>query len=429
MATSAFKSTTKRSRSLSRAPSPRFVNTVRGTALPHDVVDLLPESFKDDDDKRRHGRSLSRRPPTTTSSSSASTTRRRSLSVATYRRQFSDSETEDPCHHKSSNNRMSISKKPIASNHQPLFKSSFTQNELSNSCDGYSSHSSALTDEEALDTRSCKNGTERTIRHSQKKTEHPTGDGVPTGLYEVMCKELRHAVEDIRTEIEQGIMKAHHPVLVDDDSLQSNNSDVLQAVSVIRKNYTTKLEQSEKRKQDLLAEIEAEEQRGRELSKIVKELLPEANNTGARKNNDKNWMSKCLVEDAEKYFDDFLSNIEDTTTDISSFDGERSDASSSKQQHNNNTSEMDGVVLPWLQWETSSYDAAPLKTKVPFVAQTQEMHIYNKSNLLGGSSGCRNFNMDDYSVEEEDIIFESWRQRLRITSGTLSLCTRPFLLF
>ncbi|KAL5729689.1 hypothetical protein ACHQM5_002602 [Ranunculus cassubicifolius] len=383
MATSAFKSTTKRSRSLSRAPSPRFVNTVRGTALPHDVVDLLPESFKDDDDKRRHGRSLSRRPPTTTSSSSASTTRRRSLSVATYRRQFSDSE----------------------------------------------SHSSALTDEEALDTRSCKNGTERTIRHSQKKTEHPTGDGVPTGLYEVMCKELRHAVEDIRTEIEQGIMKAHHPVLVDDDSLQSNNSDVLQAVSVIRKNYTTKLEQSEKRKQDLLAEIEAEEQRGRELSKIVKELLPEANNTGARKNNDKNWMSKCLVEDAEKYFDDFLSNIEDTTTDISSFDGERSDASSSKQQHNNNTSEMDGVVLPWLQWETSSYDAAPLKTKVPFVAQTQEMHIYNKSNLLGGSSGCRNFNMDDYSVEEEDIIFESWRQRLRITSGTLSLCTRPFLLF
>lgn len=33
--------------------------------------------------------------------------------------------------------------------------------------------------------------------------------------------------------------------------------------------------QSEKRKQDLLAEMLLEEQRGRELSKIMKELLPD----------------------------------------------------------------------------------------------------------------------------------------------------------
>lgn len=37
--------------------------------------------------------------------------------------------------------------------------------------------------------------------------------------------------------------------------------------------------QSEKRKQDLLSEIVLEEQRNRELSKIVKELLPEQNNS------------------------------------------------------------------------------------------------------------------------------------------------------
>lgn len=37
--------------------------------------------------------------------------------------------------------------------------------------------------------------------------------------------------------------------------------------------YCLKL-QSEKRKQDLLAEIVFEEQRGRELSKMVKELIP-----------------------------------------------------------------------------------------------------------------------------------------------------------
>ena len=37
--------------------------------------------------------------------------------------------------------------------------------------------------------------------------------------------------------------------------------------------------QSEKRRQDLLAEILLEEQHGREISKIVKELLPEPKNT------------------------------------------------------------------------------------------------------------------------------------------------------
>lgn len=37
--------------------------------------------------------------------------------------------------------------------------------------------------------------------------------------------------------------------------------------------------QSEKRKRDLLSEIVLEEQRSRELSKIVKELLPERNNS------------------------------------------------------------------------------------------------------------------------------------------------------
>jgi hypothetical protein len=41
--------------------------------------------------------------------------------------------------------------------------------------------------------------------------------------------------------------------------------------------------QSEKRKQDLLADIVLEEQRGRELSKTVKELLPEPKKTATGK--------------------------------------------------------------------------------------------------------------------------------------------------
>lgn len=94
-------------------------------------------------------------------------------------------------------------------------------------------------------------------------------------------------------------------------------------------------------------------------------------------------MSKRLTEEAERYIEDFISNVEDT--DISSLDGERSDTSSSiggliKPESFNSPSmprslpvEMDGVRLPWLQWETSN-DASPTtnlkKTETPATPKT-----------------------------------------------------------
>lgn len=77
----------------------------------------------------------------------------------------------------------------------------------------------------------------------------------------------------------------------------------------------------------------------------------------------------CLTEEAERYIEDFISNIEDT--DISSIDGERSDTSSSiggliRQETFTSPPMprplpvlMDGVALPWLQWETIN-DATPI---------------------------------------------------------------------
>lgn len=79
-------------------------------------------------------------------------------------------------------------------------------------------------------------------------------------------------------------------------------------------------------------------------------------------------MSKRLSEEAERYIEDFISNVEDT--DISSLDGERSDTSSSLGGMMKTRTvqgpptpiplpaDMDGVLLPWLQWETSN-DASP----------------------------------------------------------------------
>ncbi|EEF51836.1 uncharacterized protein LOC8266349 isoform X2 [Ricinus communis] len=542
MATSAFKSTTKRAplgrspstvttddcysssnrstssshrraRSLSRfsrpfrddfsdepqVPSGRFVNTMRGSSFPDITLDdIAVELFNSGDRGRsalrnngdvssgdnnnnkvsvsqRRGRSVSRRVGEgkgscansnvgggRVNSENNNSRRRRSVSVVRY--QISDSES-DLDHSQYSSNRAAsksfsggstqvpLSSKAAASNHRQALRRSLSQKDLKYH-DGYSSHSSVLTDDEGRDAHSNVNGTERTIRtvYTQKKgTRKPS-----------------------------------------DDCLQSRNSDVLQAVSTIRRNYATKLELSEKRKKDLLAEILLEEQHGRELSKMVKELLPEPKDNVAekptrarKKSSDRSRMSMRLTEEAEKYFEDFISNVEDT--DISSLDGEMTDTSSSlggitKTQVFQSPAlsksvpvEMDGVVLPWLQWETSN-DASPLLSRKAELVATPKTHLWetaqeatpgkdlsyhsissngswspgvidghstSKGETVTGNrfgeygSHCSQFSsggtkprfdVDEYlkRQSEEDFLFERWNQQRRIHSGSLLLCNQIF---
>ncbi|KAJ0988168.1 hypothetical protein J5N97_006524 [Dioscorea zingiberensis] len=252
------------------------------------------------------------------------------------------------------------------------------------------SYSSALTDDDAQDVHNSKNRTEKIIRavYSQKMPEHSTGDGEGTEFYNVMRKEVRNAVEGIRAKLEK-VMVKNGTTLANDEDMRSKTSSTGQAIVEIRRKFTTEMEQSEKRKQDLLAKLAAEEERGHELTKIVRELLPAPKQTAdaerpsqsRRKSKDsRSRMSQRLTEEAEKYFEDFLSNVEDT--DISSFDGERSDTSSglggggkfndSRMQQaigeilptaSSLPVETDGVMLPWLQWEASSKSPPSFKSK------------------------------------------------------------------
>lgn len=109
-----------------------------------------------------------------------------------------------------------------------------------------------------------------------------------------------------------------------------------------------------------------------------------------QRSNDRSRMSMRLTEEAEKYIEDFISNVEDT--DISSLDGERSDASSSiggliKPETFNSPPVprslpvlTDGVTLPWLQWETNN-DASPMtnlnKTHMTITPKTVSSTLFS----------------------------------------------------
>lgn len=109
-----------------------------------------------------------------------------------------------------------------------------------------------------------------------------------------------------------------------------------------------------------------------------------------QRSKDRSRMSMRLTEEAEKYIEDFISNVEDT--DISSVDGERSDASSSiggliKPETFNSLPVprslpvlTDGVTLPWLQWETNN-DASPMtnlnKTHMTITPKTVSSTLFS----------------------------------------------------
>ncbi|KAG8388071.1 hypothetical protein BUALT_Bualt02G0087000 [Buddleja alternifolia] len=594
MATSSFKSTTKRapfgssssedssrrSRSLSRfsrpiadsepdynknAPRGKFVNTKRGSATPFPEIsldDLALEFFSSSSNSKnenesdgggrglveRQGRSVARRWETDTassrrkgrsvsrtrggdavSSSSASrgknvfssdagSRRRRSLSVSRY--QISDSERNDgrsendprmsdtgpgPLrvygnitviyislqsevdHSRNSSNRanlktpvsgnkkMTLAVKAPASSTRRLGRSR-SHKDFSALHDGYSSHSSILTDDESKDTHIEKHGFEKIIRPVYaKKSEHTTEVVSNGGFYETMWKELRYAVEETRTELNQA-MGRNLTSLTTGDCMQSEKSQCLQDFSRL-----------EKRKQDLLTEMLLEEQRGQDVSKMIKE--PPNSRTSAavdkpsrarKKSGDRSRMSERLIEEAERYFEDFICNVEDT--DISSFDGERSDGSSTlggtvngrygaireaeicKTPTGSTTHavEMDGVILPWLQWETS-HDGSlsgtnkaqtPLTPKaLQWDSEKEMILLHDPSNNSISSYGswspgvfsspltvkrddmCKTRQVDNgciscYDMDEylklgnnEELLFEMYRERNRISSGGVLLCT------
>ncbi|KAJ1259871.1 hypothetical protein BS78_10G188900 [Paspalum vaginatum] len=376
----------------------------------------------------------------------------------------------------SSGNSLQSSFHKPSKTHQTL-KRSTSQKDFFRSRDSSSSHSS-VTDDESRSSLSLNGRNQNAVCavYGLDK-EHSIGGEAGNVLYDVMRKEVRQAVEEIRTQLEKAVTKSELS-----EKAISSDAQPTQVITELRRSYTTKLEESEKRKQELLAQLAAEEQHGHELTKIVRELLPAPKKTAnpqkqarhRRRSNDRSRMSKRLTEEAEQYFEDFLSNVEDT--DFSSFDGERSDTSSTRKDvllHAMTETplalpkvalpaEADGVVLPWLQWETTNdLQNSPCKTKAQggsTACSTSNKTMSSRGSWSPGDYAtsaasedklltrfgevgiCRSscpdyartlsFHMDDYLHlrHSEDLLLEKWRQKQRIDSGGLVLCSRSTIL-
>ncbi|CAM6119654.1 unnamed protein product [Calypogeia fissa] len=168
---------------------------------------------------------------------------------------------------------------------------------------------------------------EKTIRAVHTQNMEPRSQELDAiSLYDAMRAEMRKAVSEIRSELEQ--KSVSKDLLLSTPSVEEGprspgqkEDDEEATVSEVRQEYAVKLEQSEKRAQDLWTQLAAEERRCLDLVKFVKELLPTQASTALQPpvlpppplrpmmgpQDDQQLVSQCLDADAQRYFDECVS--------------------------------------------------------------------------------------------------------------------------
>ncbi|XP_022742186.1 uncharacterized protein LOC111293626 [Durio zibethinus] len=138
-------------------------------------------------------------------------------------------------------------------------------------------------------------------------------------IYRTVKSEVRRAISDIQNELENAI-RSNATTGVAEIPPDLVNPGAVELVSDIQREYATKLEQSQERARQLRTDLAVEEYRGMELSRILKEVLPDAKTPSTKKSRsgrkssiERRKISKCLTEDALAYFDECVS--------LSTFDG------------------------------------------------------------------------------------------------------------
>ncbi|KAL8061791.1 hypothetical protein ABFX02_02G107100 [Erythranthe guttata] len=102
------------------------------------------------------------------------------------------------------------------------------------------------------------------------------------------------------------------------------NPETVELISDIRREYSTKLEESEERARKLREDLAIEEQRGQELDRVLTEILPDPKTCAIqrsrrerRTSKERKRMSKRLSEEAMSYFDECVSLSTFDSSDLS----------------------------------------------------------------------------------------------------------------
>nr|XP_009788236.1 PREDICTED: uncharacterized protein LOC104236075 isoform X2 [Nicotiana sylvestris] len=156
--------------------------------------------------------------------------------------------------------------------------------------------------------------------------------------------------------------------------------EAVELVLDIRREYARKLDESEERARKLRSDLAVEEHRGQEISRILKEILsdpkpspPQRSRAGRKRSNERKKMSKRLTEEALSYFDECVS--------ISTFDSSDFSAPEDLSRSLGGATTTTGVTAPILLGSPST-----MSTSFPIVADhNQHPESHEGSSLTANS--------------------------------------------
>ncbi|KAK1575804.1 hypothetical protein Q3G72_008457 [Acer saccharum] len=333
---------------------------------------------------------------------------------------------------------------------------------------------------------------EKTIKAVCEQVKTFQGDNLESdasgrSIYETVRSEVRRAISDIQNGL-QSAMGRSNTTAISTASVTDISPDLVSPAAVelvldIRREYAKKLEQSQERAARLRADLNVEEHRGLELSRILKEVLPDPNTPNVQKSRpgrkssiERRKMSKRLTDEAMSYFDECVS--------LSTFDS--SDFSSPEDPQLNSlgvaTPAVASVSLPHASssvsasyspdnclndkqdcWFTHSQDALELTASSSSKEHTQDqVRLFSADKVWGRrfTFDCKasenfdfqqdimkyvknfekdadkvninpkiitsnHYDLDDYSlqVSPQSLLFDRVSLKNRLESGSLLLCS------
>ncbi|XP_030548178.1 uncharacterized protein LOC115753622 [Rhodamnia argentea] len=255
------------------------------------------------------------------------------------------------------------------------------------------------------------------------REDHLGGDATPSSIYETVRSEVRRAISDIQTDLETAIRRSNTAALgsssVVDIPPDLVNPGAVELVMDIRREYAEKLEESQERARKLKADLAVEEHRGQELSRILKEILPDPRASSGQKSRpgrkgslERRKMSKRLTEEALAYFDECVS--------LSTFDS--SDFSSPEDP----PLKLVGDANPLNEGgsvRASNLSASAMHTPNGHVNEKQQSFMERRLELGGKSSrvavGCSNENSTSEPGSSESTNRElGWKHKFSFSGDT-----------
>ncbi|KAG7012979.1 hypothetical protein SDJN02_25733 [Cucurbita argyrosperma subsp. argyrosperma] len=291
---------------------------------------------------------------------------------------------------------------------------------------------------------------EKTIRAVCEQMKSMKGDCLQgqssaSDIYDIIQYEVRRAVQDIHNDLLNASQSGADAVGSSNIDIPSElvNPGAVEMVMDLRSEYSKKLELSQDRARKLRADLAVEEQRGLELSRILREVIPAPKTSMRRKASiERRRMSKRLTDDALAYFDECVS--------LSTFDG--SDFSSMEEtpppihQFSSTTQFQESAAIETASESEqynlgqTSYRSSNLsKSQFSFSNKPQETYGIiqqdigkyiqkcekdgNKSRVVSMKKQC-DIIMNDRNMEKasESLLFDRLVFRNRIESGSILLC-------